>query len=324
MNKNVLLTVNYKGAPLEIVKQLIPKEFNLITMESNDHQELVELAGSADYIIASGNLKIDEKVLDSAVNLKMIQRVGVGLDSLDMSELKKRNIPAYVNPGLNANSVAEHALLLILACLRRLTLISNNTKNGIWKKQEQGVTTRELANQTVGIIGFGNIGRRVGDLLKPFGCRIIYYDQRRLSRDEEAARGVEYMSLEDTLKSADVITLHCPLTDDTKELISKKTISSMKPGVIIVNTARGKLINESDLLEALENEKVGFAGLDVFCSEPLNDLKLVSHEHVVCTPHIAGNSFDSFSLMIGSAVKNVKAFDEGRLTEIEKFRIQYD
>lgn len=318
MQKVILLTANYKGKPLEIVEGLVPEGFSLESMETSSHEELVEKAIKADYILASGNLRIDAEVLETAQKLKMVQRLGVGLDSLDFRALGERNIPVYVNRGVNSNSVAEHTIMFFLAALRNLVVINNKTKNGIWEKQEQGVETRELATQTVGIVGMGDIGKRVASLLKAFGCRIIYYDLFRLAGKAENELGIDYQPLDELFRQADIITLHCPLTDDTVEIINMENIRKMKNGVIIVNTSRGQLINENDLLEALNMGIVGTVALDVHREEPLKNLVLVSRERVICTPHIAGNTYDSFSEMMRLAFHNIVLYDQGKAAVIEE------
>lgn len=318
MGKVILLTANYKGKPLEIVEGLVPKGFSLESMETTSREELVEKAIKADYILASGNLKIDAEVLETAQKLKMVQRLGVGLDSLDFCALGERNIPVYVNRGVNSDSVAEHTIMFFLAALRNLTVINDRTKNGVWRKQEQGVETRELATQTVGIIGVGNIGKKVASLLRAFGCRIIYYDLYRLAEKVENELEIEYRPLDELFRQADIITLHCPLTDDTAEIINGENIQKMKNGVIIVNTSRGRLINENDLLKALNMGTVGTAALDVYREEPLKNMALVSHERVICTPHIAGNTYDSFSEMMRLAFHNIVLYDQGKTTVIEE------
>lgn len=321
MKKVILLTASYDGEPFEIVKGLVPDGFRLIKMATNSQDELVEKASSADYILASGKIKISKAVLNNAPKLKMIQRLGVGLDSLDFEALKNKNVPVYVNRGVNSNSVAEHALMFILASLRKLTVIDHNMKSGVWDKQEQGVTTRELATQTVGIIGSGNIGRKVAELLKPFGCKVLYYDPYRLSAETEKECNIVYMPLEDVFKHSDIITLHCPLTDETREVIREENLLIMKDEVIIVNTSRGGLINEKDLLQAIRIGKVGFAALDVYNDEPTRNNELVSNERVICTPHIAGNTYDSFRRMMQLAFRNIRLYDQGNLAEIEENKV---
>jgi len=321
MEKTILLTANYKGRPLEIVRGLVPAGFSLRTMESASQVELEELAGCADYILASGKLRISESVVNNAPKLKMVQRLGVGLDSLDFAALGSRDIPVYVNKGVNADSVAEHAVMFMLAALRHLTIINSNTKNGIWKKQEQGVTTRELSTQTIGIVGCGNIGRKVAAILKGFGCKVLYYEISRLDPEVEKDLNIEYKGFEELIELSDIITLHCALTKQTEGLICERTIEQMKDGAIIVNTSRGGLINEVDLKQALDSGRISFAALDVFCEEPIKNFSLVQHEHVICTPHIAGNTYDSFTKMMELAFANISLFEQGELAAIENNRI---
>ena len=159
--------------PFDIVIWEKPTSFELRFLSEQSQNALLNEVENIDYILAGGRLKITREVLDRAVNLKMIQRSGVGLDSLDLDAIKEKGIPLYVNQGVNAESVAEHAILLMLACLRRLPSINRNTKNGIWNKQAQGVQTSELKGKTVGIIGMGNIAQTLVSLLKPFKVNIL-------------------------------------------------------------------------------------------------------------------------------------------------------
>ncbi len=319
--KIIQVTNTYKGDVLEIVKSCVPEGFVLRTLTENTEAALCACVADADYILASGRVKINGMVLDKAQKLKMIQRTGVGVDSLDIPEIRRRGIGLYVNQGVNARSVAEHAVLLILACLRRLPEISANTKSGLWIKQAQGIRTRELGKCRVGVIGAGNIGKTVITLLNTFGAEICYYDAFRMSEEIEAEMGVQYLPYEELMQWADVLTLHCPMTEQTAGIIRKETLDTMKDGVIIVNTARGGLIREEDLLEALQTGKVGFAGLDVFESEPPKNMALLEHPRVIATSHVAGVTYDSFRQMMQDAMDNIRCFEEGKLQEIEKNRL---
>lgn len=320
--KIIQVTNTYKDEVLQIVKSCVPDEFEIRTLPENTKLSLMACISDADYVLASGRVKIDEAVLERAEKLKMIQRTGVGLDSLDLTEIERRGIPVYVNQGVNARSVAEHTILLMLACLRRLPEISGNTKSGKWIKQAQGIKTRELGCCTVGVVGMGNIGKTVVGLLRAFGAQVIYYDLYRLPEELEQELGITYALLDELMQKANIITLHCPLTQETSGIICDETLTSMKQGAIIVNTARGGLINENDLLVALESGKIGFAGLDVFEKEPPKNMALITHEHVIATPHIAGVTYDSFYQMMHDAMRNIRLFDEGQLQEIEQYRLK--
>jgi len=310
---SILLTNHYEGTPYNILKSNIPDGFELIVLDSPTKEDLLSNAPKADYFLVSGRLKIDNEVLASATNLKMIQRTGVGLDVFDFEELKKRNIPLYVNQGVNAQSVAEHTILLMLACLKKLTIINNDVKNGVWKKQEQGLSTFELSGKTVGLVGIGNIGRKVATILNAFGAKVLYYDKFAQNCDI-----AEQVDLEILYAKSDIISLHCPLTNKTRAMVNQESISLMKDNAIIVNTSRGPLICEKDLISAIKNGKISFAGLDVYEEEPVKNDELLSLDNVITTPHVGGVSYDSFNRMMAEAINNINLFDQGRLNEIEK------
>lgn len=317
----IQISNTYRGEVLDLVKKMVPEGFEIRTLSENTSEELSKKIEDADYLLASGRVPVTDAVLTRAPKLKMIQRTGVGLDSLDLIAIQNRNIPLYVNKGVNAESVAEHALLLTLACLRRLIQINNDVKIGIWSKQQQGIHTRELSQKTVGIIGMGNIGRRFAGLLKGFDVNVVYADQYLLSPEAEKGLDVKHMELEELFACADVVSLHCPLTKDNKNIICKKTLNAMKDGVIIINTARGGLICEQDLIEAIQDGKVYAAGLDVYKQEPVSlDNELLKMSNVITTPHIGGVTYDSFSEMIRSAMHNIQMFHEGHLDEIASSR----
>lgn len=319
----IQVTNTYSGNVLSLLRSCSPYGFEVRTLRENSASAFLSAVQDADYILASGRLKITSEILASAKKLKMIQRTGVGLDSLDLDAIKARNIPLYVNQGVNAQSVAEHTVLLILACLRRLCEINRNTKNGIWRKQAQGITTYELHEKTVGLIGMGHIGRKTAAILKSFGAEILYYDAFRRSEDEERVLGIRYVSLEELFRQSQVVSLHCPLNEATRHLISSNTISMMRENVIIVNTARGTLIDEQALYEALLSGKVGYAALDVHSHEPVTDTSgLLSLDNVIATPHIGGVTYDSFYGMMSGAMRNIALFEQGRTGEIEQYRFR--
>lgn len=316
----IQITNNYKDDVLNIVRDCVPDGFEIRILPENTEDALISVVGDADYILASGRVKINRAVLEKASKLKMVQRTGVGLDSLDLDALKNKKIPLYVNQGVNSQSVAEHTILLILACLRKLTLLDRNTKSGIWRKQEQGIATYELQGKTVGIVGMGNIGRKVAALLAAFGANVVYYDQYRQAENTEKELKITYQPLETVLMEADVLTMHCPLTEKTRHLIRRDTLQNMKDGVIIVNTARGELIDEGALLDAIESGKVAFAGLDVHAEEPIaKGDRLTASDKVIATPHIGGVTFDSFHMMMKAAMRNIEKFEKGELDEIAQY-----
>lgn len=317
----ILLTNHYEGTPLEILMRQIPSGYSLDVLEQPTRQCLLNQSCDADYFLVSGRLRIDKDILDNAQKLKMIQRTGVGLDVFDMQELHKRNIPLYINQGVNSQSVAEHTVLLILACLKKLTVIDNNVKSGIWNKQEQGLSTFELCGKTIGLIGMGNIGKRVANILNAFGATVLYYD--KYPQNDAFCFEAKQVTLNNLISSSDIISLHCPLTDETRGIINKDSIAKMKDNVIIINTSRGALINTDDLIDGINDGKISFAGLDVYEEEPVNNQTLLAQSNIITTPHIAGVSYDSFNRMMHDAVNNIIMFDKGMFDKIENCRYFY-
>lgn len=317
----IVLSNHYTSAPLSIIAEVLPTGFDLVNLTEASREELLKEAKHADYILASGRLKIDALVLDAAPRLKMIQRTGVGLDAIDLDVLRARDIPLYVNQGVNSDSVAEHTLMLILATLRRLPTVHEEIKSGIWIKQGNGVRNRELKGKTVGIIGMGHIGRRVAELLIGFGVKIVYNDVHRMPSDMEDRLGAEYMSFDSLLGCSDIITMHCPLSEASRNLIGSCALSKVRRGCIIVNTARGGLIDEAALAAALNDGTVFGAGLDVFPAEPIDSASpLLKCENVVLTPHIGGVTYDSFKRMMSEAMSNIACFESGEISRIENRR----
>ena len=319
----ILLTNHYEGKPAEIIKSAVPDGFELEMLESVSQQELEGKVKEADYLLVSGRLKINRTVLENATNIKMIQRTGVGLDSIDLEYIRNHDIPFYVNKGVNAQSVAEHTILLMLASLRNLVEINENTKRGIWKKQAQGVCTHELCGKTVGLIGMGAIGRKVAGMLKAFGAKVLYNDVSKMKQEDENALGIKFSTREEIIEKSDIISLHCPLTDDTRHMINDRAVNKMKNGVILINTARGGLIDEAALINGIKNGKIAGAGIDVYEKETVDNSEVLNLQNVITTPHIGGVTYDSFYQMMYQAMRNIEMFDKGQLQEIEQGRYKF-
>ena len=319
----ILHTARYTGKPWEILKNVVPEGFEVKTLDEATYECLQREAVDADFFLVSGRLPIDEGILSSAKHLKMIQRTGVGTEMLDVEAIKAHGIPVYVNAGVNAQSVAEHTLTLILACLKRLPQINQQTHEGVWKKQQVGVTTHELKDKTVGLVGMGNIGRLVASMLQPFGAKVIYTDVVRQKDEVEANLGLTFCeSFEAMIPQCDILSFHCPLTKDNTKMLNGETLAKMKQGAIVVNTARGKLINPEDLYIALQSGHLSAAALDTHYEEPIKEgYKLAELDNVILTPHIGGLSYEAFHQMMYDAMENINAFEEGKWGVIKKHRI---
>jgi len=317
----VLLTNYYTRKPLDVIRQELPSGFDLIALDRAGKEEVIRHADRADYILVGGRIPIDREVIQAATRLKMIQRSGVGLDNFDLRLLQERGIPVYVNPGVNARSVAEHTLMLMLAVLRRLPEADSGIRAGQWQKHELGIECRTLRDKTVGLVGMGHIGREVARLLDPFGVTILYHDSRRLTEAEETSLKLRHCALPELMQQADILSLHCPLTAQTEGMIGREQISTMKPGSVIINTSRGRLIDEPALVEGLRSGHLRGAGLDVFAREPLSpENPLRALPQVVLTPHVAGLTIETFRSLMRAAFHNIEAYENGNAATIEDRR----
>ncbi|MBE0425050.1 MAG: phosphoglycerate dehydrogenase [Nitrospirae bacterium] len=238
-------------------------------------------------LIIRSATKVTDEIINAAKNLKVIGRAGSGLDNVDKVSATKKGIVVMNTPGGNTITTAEHTIALIVSLARLIPQASMSMKTGKWdKKKFMGV---ELFNKTLGIIGIGNIGSQVAKRMQGFAMNIIAYDPF-LSEDKAKNMGVEKVDIEELLKRSDFITIHTPLTPETKNMINKDTIKLMKPGVRIINCARGGIINENDLYSALLDGKVAGAALDVFEKEPPDDNPLIAIDNVICTPHLGAST----------------------------------
>ena len=314
----ILHTARYTGTPWEILKSVVPEGFTVETLEKPTYECLLRQCTDADYLLVSGRLPIDEGVLSTAKQLKMIQRTGVGTEMLDLEAIKRHGIPVYVNKGVNARSVAEHTFALMLCCLKNIPQIDKQVKNGVWKKQQTGVSCNELYGKTVGLVGMGAIGKHVATYLKAFGAKILYTDLYRLLEDLEHELSLTYIStFEELLPQVDILSFHCPLTPDNKEMLNADAIAKMKSGAVVVNTARGKLIDEDALYAAIRGGKLRMAALDVHYEEPIRQENLLKTlDNVILTPHIGGLTYEAFFEMMNGAIRNICQFENGNFKDL--------
>lgn len=319
----ILHTARYTGTPWEILKSVVPEGFKVETLEEPTNECLLRQCTDADYLLVSGRLPIDEGVLSAAKQLKMIQRTGVGTEMLDLEAIKRHGIPVYVNKGVNARSVAEHTLTLMLCCLKNIPQIDKQVKSGVWKKQQTGVSCNELYGKTVGLVGMGAIGKQVAIYLKAFGAKVLYTDLYRLTEELEQELSLTYVShFEELLPLIDILSFHCPLTSENKEMLNADSIAKMKDGAMVVNTARGKLINPDDLYDALKSGHLSVAALDTHYEEPIKDgYKLAELDNVILTPHIGGLTYEAFHEMMKGAMDNIISFEKDDFEQINNKKL---
>lgn len=253
--------------------------------------------------------KAGKDVINRNKNLKMIIRWGAGYDSVDIEEAGKQGIIVTNTPGANAGAVAELTILLMLALNRKLKNHMKCLEEGVWSKNTYLNESFSLNNKTVGIIGSGNIGKTVAKLLNSFGAKVKYFDLYRMDLEEENRLQMEYKDFETLIKESDIITLHIPLLESTKNIIGRKEFKNMKDGVLIINTSRGGLIDEKALLEAIKDEKVRGAGLDGVVNESLSkDDELLQNPNIIVTPHIGGGTIDLADKIIPMIVEDIMKF----------------
>jgi phosphoglycerate dehydrogenase-like enzyme len=255
--------------------------------------------------IVRANFKFDSSVFEKMPNLKVIARTGVGTDLVDLKIADSKKIPVVITPGSNTNAVAEGTLAHLLTLSKRIKPLTKLVAEGNWDNRTK-YPVGELEANTLGVIGYGRIGKRVADIAAAFGMKIKAFDP---FADVPANINA---SLEEIFASADYITLHIPLTPENEGLINKTSISKMKDGVVIVNCSRGGLINLDDVLAALNSEKVGGLGLDVFDPEPPAHHKVFDHENVLLTPHVMGLSKRSTVATYIDAAQGVRDVLEGK------------
>ncbi len=267
-------------------------------------EELLESIHEYDGIIVRSRTKVTKEVIEKAENLKIIARAGVGVDNIDVDAATDKGIMVVNAPQSTSITVAEHAMGLMLALSRKIAIADASVKAGKWEKSK--FMGMELRNKTLGVIGMGRIGSQVVKRSKAFEMDVIVYDPYIT---EEAAKelGVEITTLDDLIQKADVMTIHVPLTPETKGLISKEQLAKMKDHAIILNCARGGIINEADLYEALKERPDMKAGLDVYEDEPLTDSPLTTLDNVVLTPHIAASTKEAQRDAAIIVAKEVKA-----------------
>jgi D-3-phosphoglycerate dehydrogenase len=256
-------------------------------------EELYQVVGEYEAIITRSPTRVDQALLDHAHNLKIVARAGVGIDNVDVDAASSKGIIVVNAPYGNVNSAAEHTMAIMLSMCRNVPVANNSLKDGDWKRAP--FTGRELKGKTIGIIGLGKVGGRVAIRCKAFESEVIAYDPY-ISEKRADDFGVKLVSHEDIVRFSDIITVHTPLNDETRDIISAEDFAGMRDGVLLVNCARGGIINEAATLAALESGKCAGAAFDVWSEEPPQSetlKKLIGHPNMLVTPHLGANTFEA-------------------------------
>ena len=277
-------------------------------------EELIEFARGADGLLTLLTERIDEALLDALPTVKVVSNMAVGFDNIDVDACTRKSVVVCITPDVLTETTADFTWALMLAVARRVCAAAESVRAGTWRTWEPlGFLGRDLSGATLGIVGFGRIGRAVARRARGFGMRVLYTDQTRQSSEVERGLGATFVSLEQLLGESDVVTLHVPLTPETRKLIGARELALMKPGAILINTARGPVIDTEALVRALRTGHLWGAGLDVTDPEPLPaDHPLLQCPNVIVTPHIASASETTRARMAELAAENLVAALQNR------------
>jgi len=313
-------------APLsaEIVKLLIRQtpdvpDFEVIPGNEMSKEEVKKAFSSADVVLGDYTFKqkITADILSTARNLKLIQQPSVGYQHIDVAACTARGIKVANTAGANTVSVAEHTIAWGLCLIKNMFHAHTSTKSGGW--EQMSIKSAELQGKVWGIVGFGRIGQAVAERLKPFQLsRIIFYDTHRPEPSVELALGVEYADMATLLSQSDIISLHAPLTDATRNIINEAALNSMKPSAYLINVARAELVDEKALAIDIMKGKIAGAGIDVFSEEPVtmnNPLLGVESERLLFSPHVAGVTDEAAGRIINMAAANIARVLKGEKPE---------
>jgi len=262
--------------------------------------EIIKIIPEYDGMVVRSATKVTKKILDAASNLKVIGRAGAGVDNIDVPIAKEKNMIVMNTPGGNANATAEHAFALIMSVLRKIPFANETTHNGKWEKKN--IKGTELSKKTLGIVGFGNVGVRLSNLVKGFDMKILVCSKSLETRKSEYPH-VENASFDDLVSKSDILSFHCKAAPDGKPMITKDHLKKMKPTAYIINAARGNIVDEKDLSEALNEGLIAGAAVDVFSKEPAKENVLFNNPKVVLTPHIAASTTEA-SIVVAEMVAN--------------------
>lgn len=303
-----------RGTPqlYETVRSYAPEGIDLLTLESDERDEVLAKIAHCEAVIVATR-KLDRGMIDAARRLRLVVHQGVGYhDTTDVAALGERRIPVAVTPNGTPQTVSEHAIMLMLAACRLLPFADSELRQGRYHVNALRLQSRTLAGKTIGLVGMGRIGQATARRLLGWEVQALYTDPIALPPEEAGRLNLQRVQLPELLARADIVSLHVPLTDDTRAMIDAQALQRMKRGAVLVNTARGPVVHEESLLAALRSGQLGAAGLDVFEEEPLRPgHPLAGFSNVVLTPHIAAATRDTFAAKMQGVFANIRRFYAG-------------
>ena len=299
----------------------IPDEWDAVFVRNSyTEDEMIEAAKDAECLLIGSGHVISRKVIESCPNLKLIQTEGVGYDKVDVEAAKEHGVAVCNNKGANAVSVAEHAIGLMLAGLRRTSLTDRELRTIGYvasKRAHLALGEHNLAGKTVGLIGLGDIGKQTAKRLKGWDCKVVYNDILDMSPEIEEEYGVSYMDFDELIRTCDIISMHVPVTPQTTKMLGKEQFAAMKKSVLVINTSRGDVIDQEALIWALENDEIYGAAVDVVTPEPLPadapilNMSPKAMDKITITPHVAGVTDEDFERMVQMGFEAVQRLMRG-------------
>jgi len=268
-------------------------------------EEIIKIIPEYDGMVVRSATKVTKNIILAAKKLKVIARAGAGVDNIDVVAAKEKNMLVMNTPGGNTNATAEHAFALIMSVLRKIPYANDTTHKGKWEKKN--IKGTELSKKTLGIVGFGNVGARLSNLVKGFGVNILVSSKSLESRKKDFPH-VKNVSFDELISMSDIISFHCKTAPDGKSLISKEHYKKMKPTAVIINTARGNIVDENDLHAALNENLIAGAALDVYSKEPAKENILFNNPKAILTPHVAASTAEASIVVAEMAANQISDF----------------
>ena len=285
----------------EVAQKIFEKNKIIVEVKTGlPEEEIIKIIPEYDAIIVRSATKVTKKIILAGKKLKAIGRAGAGVDNIDIPVAKENKILVMNTPGGNANATAEHALALIMSILRKIPYANETTHKGQWEKKK--IKGTELSKKNLGIVGFGNVGARLSYLVKGFDVSILVYSKSLESRKKDFPH-VKNVSFDDLITNSDIISFHCKTPSDGKPLITKEQLRKMKTTSYIINAARGNIVDEKDLNEALNENLIAGAAIDVYSKEPAKENVLFKNPKVILTPHIAASTTEA-SIVVAEMIAN--------------------
>ena len=295
-----------------IASEILIKNNILVDTKTNlSPEELKKIIDNYDGLIIRSATKVRKDLIDSLSNLKIIGRAGAGVDNVDVEAAKNKNIIVMNTPGGNTNATAEHTIGLIFALLRKITDANETTHKGLWEKKK--LKGNEIKGKKIGILGFGNVGKRVAEISNVLGMKVSIFSSY-FETIKDSFPEYNSCSIDEIIKDSDIISFHCKPNKDGNPIMNKNHLSLMKKNCIIINTARGNLVDEDDLKNALEKKEIKGAALDVFKNEPLEKSGFYNLDNIILTPHIAAST-DEAQIVVAEMVANqfVEFFNNNKI-----------